>query len=368
MRSLSACASARVRPISTSRSARLSIRSSRRARSARLEVLEAVEAQQCAARARRPSVASASASGRSRSRTSISTSGAPAAVATIAAASGPHTTSGRCVSACSEQATSATASSRPVDAAAAAHAPQRDRRAGLGSPVRAPSMNAASRSASLTGRSASGIAGSGDEQADRAQAQQPARPGRSTRARPGVDAVAREQARRPAAAAKPPGDVVLQVGVQPPVARVQLGRRAHRQRRGVERVEAEVLDGLQRAPGRTPASRGRRRASAPGRRRCTGRGARRPGCPRRRRRLHGRPQTVIEELKPAGRPAQPATSRATASASRSIASPGWDTVSGPPPARPAAAPHGPPRGRSARCPPGCPGCTGRTRRRCRCRP
>ena len=53
------------------------------------------------------------------------------AVATIAAASGPQTASGRRVSAASSRATSATASSRPDATGVRVDAAQRDRRAGV---------------------------------------------------------------------------------------------------------------------------------------------------------------------------------------------------------------------------------------------
>ena len=57
----------------------------------------------------------------------------------------------------------------------------------------------------------------------------------------GRDAVAAQQVADEARAGELAGDVVLQVGVQAPVARVELGRRADREHRGVEQVEAERL-------------------------------------------------------------------------------------------------------------------------------
>ena len=62
---------------------------------------------------------------------------------------------------------------------------------------------------------------------------------------------------------QPPGDVVLQVGVQPAVARMQLRRRADRQHRRVERVEPEPIDRRASARVGVLRRRGRRRASAP---------------------------------------------------------------------------------------------------------
>ena len=86
--------------------------------------------------------------------------------------------------------------------------------------------------------------GVGDEQPDRAERHQPRVRGKARQHIAGVDAVAGKQTRHQARRGKPPGHVVLQIRVQPSVARVQFGRRAYRQRRGVERVEAEAIDRL----------------------------------------------------------------------------------------------------------------------------
>ena len=151
---------------------RLSICSSRRARSAGLRSSRpSKHSNACSSAA--ASVASASASGRSRSRTSIRTSGAPAAVATIAGASGPHTTSGRCVSDCSERATSATASSRPVMPGCGCDAPQRDRRAGLEQPRARAEHERRQAVGELDRAVGERHRRIGDEQPDRAERQQP---------------------------------------------------------------------------------------------------------------------------------------------------------------------------------------------------
>jgi hypothetical protein len=160
VRSLSASASPRVRPSTTVRSRRSSIalRSRRRSGGLRSSSPSRHSSRSSSAAA---SVASAITSGRSRSCTSTSSSGARAAAATIVAASGPQTTSGRRVSAASRRVTSAIVSSRP-DATGWAGT----RRRGTGAPaspkpLSVPSRNAARRSETLTGRSASGVGPSG---------------------------------------------------------------------------------------------------------------------------------------------------------------------------------------------------------------
>ena len=158
-------------------------------------------------------------------------------------------------------------------------------------------------------------------------------------------------------AGEPARHVVLQVGVEEAVARVQLGRRADAEHRDVERVEPEPLAGL--GEPRVGVGRGarRRRATAPARRRCRGRGAR----PRRRRppaaaRLDGGPQALVEEVEGRPRRAQPSGMHAPPPRLRAPARrPAARPSAGPSSARPAAGPCARPRARSARCRRGVPG-------------
>ena len=146
----------------------------------------------------------------------------------------------------------------------------------------------------------------------------------------GRDALAGEQVADEPRAREPARDVVVQVGEQAPVARVQLGRGAEAEDRGVERVEAEARAPRRRAARRRRWPRGRRPATAPGRRRCRGRGAgrrgsgrrprrARPPCGRARRGRRSRPRRVL----------QPRSSPAVWSAASSSGSPGFETTSGP---------------------------------------
>ena len=177
--------------------------------------------------------------GRARARRR-SRAGAPAAAATTAAASGPQTTSGRSVSAASSRATRSTVSSRPASGWGTA------RRSGSGAPTSARPPSAASRkaaslSATLTGRSTSGTESSAASRRTAPRVES-ARPRSEAPEHVGPsDSLAREQVGHQPRARQPARDIVLEVGVQAPEAGMQLGRRTDRQRRRVERVQAQAL-------------------------------------------------------------------------------------------------------------------------------
>ncbi len=82
----------------------------------------------------------------------------------------------------------------------------------------------------------------GHEQPDRADRHEPRVGRKACEHVVWLDAVAGQKARHQPRAGQPPRDVVLQVGVQPAVARMQLRRRADRQHRRVECVEPEPVD------------------------------------------------------------------------------------------------------------------------------
>ena len=368
MRSLSACASRRVRPISTERSRRLSICSSRRERSAAVEVLETVEAEQRVLE-------------RGCERRVGERSGS-LEVAHVQQHQRPARR-GRddrgCVRPAHDERQVRLGLKRPGDlrdrlvapgdSRPERDAPQRDRRAGLEQPVPAPRMNAARRSASLTGRSASGTAESGSSSRTAPTATSRASGAKHASTSCWLDAVAGQQARDQARAGEAPRDVVLQVGIQAAIAGMKLGRRAHRQHRGVERVEAEPIGRRSPAQGPRPGPRGLPRASAPGHRRCTARGARRPGCRRRRRRRA--PPTAPGRR--GTRTSRPASSRSDVTcnclslALQRLARAGKQSADRCA-ARPAAARRESPRARSVGRRRGCRGCTHPNRSRCRCRP
>ena len=144
------------------------------------------------------------------------------------------------------------------------------------SSIRPPSRYAASRSATLIGRSASGVCASPSSRSAPGR-----RSGRvAVERRHDVrrrDALALEQVADEPRARQLARHVVLQVRVQPAVARVELGRRADAEHGGVEQVEPERA--------RRPSAAARRRstrsrpasAAARSRRRCRGRGTGRSG-------------------------------------------------------------------------------------------
>ena len=113
------------------------------------------------------------------------------------------------------------------------------------SSMRPPSSTAASRSATLIGRSASGVCASPSSFSAPSRRSRPSAskaPITSARAQ----ALALEQLADEPRARQLARDVVLQVRVQAAVARVELGRRAHREHRGLQQVQPERLDdGLQ---------------------------------------------------------------------------------------------------------------------------
>ena len=179
--------------------------------------------------------ASAIVSGFSRSRAPRTTIGAPAAAATTAPASGPHTTSGRRV--CGRQ--------ERRDLGDRLRAPDR----GLGLDLAQP----------RPGRGVAQLAGPEQERhepvgdLDRAVGERRRRVGRH---QPdgaaageaaaglkagehvgGVDSLARQQLGGQPRAGQPAGDVVLEVGVEAAVAGLELGCHAQREHRAVQRVE-----------------------------------------------------------------------------------------------------------------------------------
>ena len=81
------------------------------------------------------------------------------------------------------------------------------------------------------------------QRADRAQARKPSLIGKAVQYVGLADPLIGQQGGDEPLTGQPPRDVVLQVGVQTPVAGMQLGGDADRQHRGVERVEAEQLGG-----------------------------------------------------------------------------------------------------------------------------
>ena len=197
--------------------------------------------------------------------------------------------------------------------------------------MRPPSSTAASRSATLTGRSASGVCAS--PSSFRAP---------SRRSRPvGVEGAHHVGGREPFALEQLPDqprarqlarDVVLQVRVQAPVARVELGRGADRQHRGLEQVEAERL--ARRCCRRSSASETTVALRQPQRdlvgdvepaERVAGVGVRARDA------LDRRHHAAVDEAEGdlRGTSGTDASPSATSSASRSIASPGLETVSGP---------------------------------------
>ena len=122
--------------------------------------------------------------------------------------------------------------------------------------MRPPSSTAASRSATLIGRSASGVCASPSSFSAPRCAQAPVRV-EGAHDVGGREAFALEQLPDEPRARELARDVVLQVGVQAPVARVELGRRADREHRGLQQVEAE------RARRRSAAARRRRTTLSP---------------------------------------------------------------------------------------------------------
>ena len=361
-----------MRPISTDRSGRASICSQQPGALVRLEVARARRSRAARARARTPAARRRAPRVGSRSRTSSSTSATPAAVATIAAASGPHTTSGRRVSV-RQRARDlldrflATARCGPAPSAAARRIA--DRRARLQQTLPGSEQERGQPVGDLHRPVGERHRRVRREQPDRADGRQPG-VGREAREHvAAVDAVAAQQARDEPRARQPSGHVVLEVGVQPPVARMQLGRGAHREHGGVERVQPEPLGG-----GREQRV-GLLRAEVAGQRQ----------------------RLIVGDVEPAERvvgvsvlrrdraaPPRAAARRGTRT-SCSVGSAG--DVTGRclglalhrvarlghrqrPAERRAPLLHDmrQPRARSARRRPGCPGCTRRPRRRCRCRP
>ena len=137
--------------------------------------------------------------------------------------------------------------------------------------MRPPSSAAASRSATLIGRSASGVCAS-PSSFSAPRCAQPA---------VGVERHHHVGGREPFALEQLPDqprrrqlarDVVLQVRVQAPVARVELGRGAHREHRGLQQVQPERVARPPAGARRRPSPSRPARAAARPRRRCRARG------------------------------------------------------------------------------------------------
>ena len=201
-----------------------------------------------------------------------------------------------------------------------------------GSSIPTPSRCAASRSESLIGRSASGVCASPCSRIAPLRAQRRRALERHHHVGRG-DAVAGQQVADEPRARELARDVVVQVRVQPAVARVELRRGADREHRRVEQVEPERRRGP--AASRSSAS-DTESPRAQLQRPVVGdvEAAERVGRVRvaRRDALDRRHDAAVDEVEADGggrRHGAQATSPATASASLSIASPGCDTVSGP---------------------------------------
>ena len=107
--------------------------------------------------------------------------------------------------------------------------------------MRPPSRTAASRSATFTGPLGErGLRVA--EQLQRAEVAQPSAEVEGAHHVRGRQALALEQLPDQARARQLARDVVLQVRVQAPVARVELGRRADREHRGLEQIQPERGD------------------------------------------------------------------------------------------------------------------------------
>ena len=130
----------------------------------------------------------------------------------------------------------------PDDARLQRDAAQSDRRAGLEQP-RARSEDERRQPVGELHRAVGERHGRiGHEQTDRADRHEPGIWGKACEHVVRLDAVAGQEARDQPRTGQSPRDVVLQVGVQPAVARVEFGRRADRQHRRVERVEPQPVD------------------------------------------------------------------------------------------------------------------------------
>ena len=185
------------------------------------------------------SAASAITSRVSRSRTWTATSGRPNAVASSESASGPASTIGRWLSRLSSAVTIATASSRPGACAGSVDHPQAGRLRGL---VHPPAEQHRRQPVGDLDRALGQRRLRVAHQLQRAEPAQPSvgveRAHHVGRAQPfALEQLADEPRARQLAR-----DVVLQVRVQAAVARVQLGRRAHRQHGGLEQIQPERLD------------------------------------------------------------------------------------------------------------------------------
>ena len=229
-------------------------------------------------------------------------------------------------------ASAATASARPGSCAGSGT--MRSLPPAGGSSMPTPSRCAASRSESLIGRSASGVCASPCSRiAPRVRSGAVRSKAIITSA--ADDAVAGEQVPDEPRARQLARHVVLQVGVEPPVARVELGRRADGEDGGVEQVEPErlrdvrepvvgVRDGVAAAQLERAVVGDVEPAERVGRVRVVGRHP-----------LDRRHHAAVDEVEADGRrtgrchAAAQAIRSATESASRSIASPGCDTESGP---------------------------------------
>ena len=328
-------------------------------------------------RAARPRARAASAASRERVRVARARArraarrGPPAAAATIAAASGPQTTSGSLVSAASsERDLARPPRRRPGPAPSARTRRIGERRAGVaearagaeqegGEPIGDLDQPVRERRRRLGSR------------AGGSRRVPPA--GRRGEAREHVglrDAAAAEQRGRQPRARELPRHVVVQVGVEPAVARMQLGRAHSASASRLERVEPEQ-GGRARAGSVGDLRTGPRRpAQAPARRRCRAPAAGRRGLRRGRRRPRRRPGAARRGTRTSRSwriSAVPHLARID-SASRSLASPGCETLSGPRRGRTALLDHvrhlvgDQLRGRL-----GSPGGTRPARRRCRCR-
>ena len=120
-------------------------------------------------------------------------------------------------------------------------APQGDRRAGL-EQARARSEDERRQAVCELGRAIGERHGRiGLEQPDRADRHESRIGGKARKHVVRLDTFAGQQTRDQARAREAPRDVVLQVGIQTAIAGMKLGRRAHRQHRGVERVEAQPI-------------------------------------------------------------------------------------------------------------------------------
>ena len=248
MRSPSASAAVRVGAASTVRSGRCSIARSSRPRSAGSM---SSSPSKITGRSSSAAISAASAitSRSSRSRTCTATSGRPNAVESSESASGPASTIGRWLG----RASSARHRLDGLVAARVVHGqldhpqPRRLRRL-----VHAPAEQHRGEPVGDLDRALGERRLRVAEQLQRAEVAQPAVGVEGGHHVGGREALALEQLADEPRARELARDVVLQVRVQAPVARVELGRRADREHRGLEQVEPE---------------RGRRRAAGARRRR-----------------------------------------------------------------------------------------------------